>query len=181
MRNTLAFGALALVACTGPAGEPQYAFYDNMADALCGGTFEGRVVSDDTEDADWRDEVLVLGPVDCSVEPIIRMPLAVGDDTSRTWHLSYGPESIMFRHQHVEPDGSPSAVTNYGGTPSGMGTPYRQSFPADAATQENFLANRLEPSIDNVWSLTLEPGETLTYALARPERDFRAEFDLSEP
>ena len=155
-----------------------------MFEELCGNSYAGRVVSGDPQDADWREQVLTLGPVEC-FGGTYTMPLAVGEDRSRVWTLIEGVEGIEFRHAHTLPDGSPDPVTGYGGYamyPTIAGT-YRNTlrFPADATTREIFLANGLEASVDNVWSLTLEPGDTLTYALARPNRDFRAEFDLSEP
>ena len=107
--------------------------------------------------------------------------LAVGEDASRTWRLRKHPEGAEFRHRHVEPDGRESAVSDYGGTTALETTRRRLVVPADEITKAIFVENGLEASLDNVWSLTLELGDTLTYALARPNRDFRAEFDISEP
>lgn len=153
--------------------------------ALCDRTVEGEVVSDQAVDADWIGQVLVVGPVTC--EPnIIRMPLAVGADQSRTWVLSQ-PEGggLLFRHEHVEPDGSPSPVTQYGGLAAPGGSAFQQNFPADAQTKANFTENGIARSNPNVWTFTLD-GDRLTYSLARPAtqteeaRNFRAQFDLSE-
>ncbi|MEM7728952.1 MAG: hypothetical protein AAF311_06710 [Pseudomonadota bacterium] len=153
--------------------------------ALCDRTVEGQVVSDQAVDADWIGQVLTVGPVECAPN-VIRMPLAVGADASRTWVLSQ-PETggLLFRHEHMEPDGSPSPVTQYGGLASDGGTAFRQSFPADEQTKANFTENGIARSNTNVWTFTLD-GDRLAYALARPAtedeeaRDFRAEFDLSE-
>ncbi|WP_298916851.1 hypothetical protein [uncultured Algimonas sp.] len=159
------------------------AFFTNMQ-SLCDRTVEGRVISDQAVDADWIGQRLVVGPVACT-DDVIRMPLAVGDDESRTWVLSLTGDGLLFRHEHVEPDGSPSAVTQYGGLAQPGGTEMRQSFPADAQTKANFTENAIPVSNTNVWTFTLD-GDRLTYALARPatelgpERDFRAEFGLSD-
>lgn len=163
-------------------------FFSNLRQ-LCDATFTGQVVSNQVVDADWIGQALTVGPVACTFGEI-RMPLAVGADASRTWVLSesqtcpdYG--DILFKHEHVEVDGTPSAVTNYGGC-SQANSIDSLSFPADEATKANFMANGIPQSNTNVWTLTLDPeAQTLTYALARPAthtdpaRDFRAEFDLS--
>lgn len=170
-----------LTACTSQPETTEDTFFDTMR-LLCGGTYTGQVVSDQAVDADWREDTLVVGPVVCDTD-VIRMPLAVGNDRSRTWVLSLTDDGLLFRHEHVEPDGSPSAVTEYGGLARKGGTARRQHFPADAKTKANFTANGIARSNPNVWTLTIEDG-TLGYALARPEtdtdpaRDFRAEFDL---
>ena len=183
MRVVLAVFALSLVSCLPSAvDENEDAFFNAMTD-LCGQTFQGRVVSNQEIDADWISELLILGPVECDYETI-RMPLAVGSDQSRTWVLSVATGGLIFRHEHVEPDGSPSAVTQYGGRAAPDGTAQRQAFPADDQTKANFTENGIPVSNTNVWTFTLD-GSTLTYALARPatdlgpERDFRAEFDLN--
>lgn len=152
--------------------------------SLCGETFEGRVVSEQAVDADRRAEVLTVGPVSCAGD-VIRMPLAVGANTSRTWVFSQTDAGLLFRHEHTEPDGSPSPVTQYGGLAREGGTANEQAFPADAQTKANFTANGIAVSNPNVWTVTLENGQ-MRYALARPAtddnpaRDFRAVFDLPE-
>ena len=181
MRVLMAAG-LVLSACAA-AQPPAEEFFENMT-SLCDRTVEGRVVSNQDVDADWIGQTLVVGPVTCETD-VIRMPLAVGEDRSRTWVLSRVEDGLEFRHEHVEPDGSPSAVTQYGGYAAwDEGTATRQAFPADEKTKANFTENGIPVSNTNVWTFTLD-GSTLTYALARPEtelgpeRDFRAEFDLN--
>ena len=181
MRVLMAAG-LVLSACAA-AQTPAEEFFENMT-SLCDRTVEGRVVSNQDVDANWIGQTLVVGPVTCGSN-VIRMPLAVGEDRSRTWVLSRVEDGLEFRHEHVEPDGSPSAVTQYGGYAAwDEGTATRQAFPADEKTKANFKENGIPVSNTNIWTFTLD-GSTLTYALARPEtelgpeRDFRAEFDLN--
>ena len=189
-----------LAACApAPTLAPDAAFHLTLSDRLCGETLTGAVVSTQPDDADWQGKTLTLGPVDCSTEArrpdmtdrvgdaVIVMPLSVGEDASRAWLLTYGSGQLEFRHYHYEPDGSPSAVTSYGGPAAPGGTATQQSFPADAATKANFTANGIARSNPNIWTLTLdEDAGTLTYALARPAtdtapaRDFRAQFALPE-
>jgi hypothetical protein len=167
------------------AANPERAFFVKMME-LCSRTVTGEVVSDQAADADWMGETLVVGPVDCTSD-VIRMPLAVGRDASRTWVLSQTEDGLLFKHEHVEPDGSPSPVTQYGGLAQEGGTRLSQSFPTDAETRANFTENGIARSNPNVWTFTVDPAaRTLTYTLARPAtdeaeaRDFRAEFDLSK-
>lgn len=172
--------ASVLSSCAGQSDDPTDAFFDNMT-ALCGGSYLGQITSDQAEDADWIASVLVVGPVTCETD-VIRMPLAVGEDMSRTWVLSRTGDELEFRHEHVEPDGSPSAVTQYGGFAQVGGSATRQDFPTDELTRENFYENGLIVSLPNVWTLSFD-GKTLGYGLFRPAtetdpaRDFRAEFD----
>jgi hypothetical protein len=181
MRTLSIMGCAALAACAPVVSEnPSDTFFDNMT-ALCGGSYSGQVVSDQAVDADWIGSALVVGPVTCETD-VIRMPLAVGEDASRTWVLTRNSDDLEFRHEHVEPDGTPSAVTQYGGYARDGGSPMRQDFPADELTKTNFSENGLTVSLPNVWTLTFD-GQTLGYALARPAtktdpaRDFRAVFD----
>lgn len=171
----------ALTACAGETPDASDAFFENML-SLCDRTVTGQVVSDQAVDADWIGQVLTVGPVSCSAD-VIRMPLAVGDDTSRTWVLGRSSDGLIFRHIHVEPDGTPSAVTQYGGAAREGGSAERQDFPADEQTKANFTENGIARSNTNVWTLTID-DEALGYALARPAtdtedaRDFRAIFPL---
>ncbi|MGJ8558632.1 MAG: hypothetical protein ACSHX3_00205 [Litorimonas sp.] len=181
MKTLAMAGCMALAACTQATDSPNDAFFDNLT-SLCEGTFTGQVISDQAVDADWIGADLVVGPVSCA-EDVIRMPLAVGDDRSRTWVMTRDGGALEFRHEHVEPDGSPSAVTQYGGFARDGGTATQQAFPADDLTKANFTDNGIAVSNTNVWTFELSEGQ-LTYTLARPAtetdpaRDFCAEFDV---
>lgn len=110
-------------------------------------------------------------------EDQIRVPLAVGDDTSRTWVLTRRGESVELKHDHRHADGSPDDVTNYGGVDSYRLLGSQLIFPADEET-----AALLPEASGNVWSLRLSPnGQTLTYYLERDGKPrFEAVFDLSQ-
>ena len=178
-----------LAACANPAPDTLFTTLQSQ----CGKTLSGTVVSDQAVDADWIGQPLTLGPIDCTGEgvtpdmpavsgPSITMPLAVGEDRSRVWLLRPVEAGLEFRHFHYEPDGSPSAVTSYGGVDPAP-TATRLQIATDAATQANFRDNGIARSVPNIWTLALD-GDTLTYALARPAtetdvaRDFRAAFAL---
>lgn len=151
--------------------------------ALCGNTYKGAVVSTDPQDEDWRKEVLTLGPIKCIGADNIAMPLAVGSNTSRTWLITGQGENLELRHQHLHADGSPDAVSLYGGKiaePAKLiGASWRMDFPADQQTIDIFNANDLQVSNTNVWTLEVSP-DLLVYELNRENRNFRAEFDLTQ-
>ena len=174
---------LILPACAPDGPPPADAFLANLQ-TLCGQTLTGSVVSDQAVDADWRGEVLRVGPVFCE-EGEVRMALAVGADESREWVVEHNDGDLRFLHYHTEPDGSPSAVTRYGGPAEPGGTATVQRFGTDAATRANFTENGIARSIPNIWTLTVDPeAGRLSYSLARPAtetdeaRDFRAEFTV---
>lgn len=175
--------ALLVSACaTAPAGSEDLPFADGLA-ALCGKAFEGRVVSKDGADDDWRQARLVVHIQDCQPGRV-RMPLSVGDDRSRTWVLSATGEGGAWelRHIHRHEDGSLDALTSYGGFSTSAPAAVRQEFPADQATKDLFDREDISVSKTNVWAVEVRSGRNLlAYELKRPERFFRVEFDLSKP
>jgi len=179
--------ALALSACgEAIAPKPSSTVKDVMTNisALCGQIFEGQVTSDDPQDEDWRKETLVLGPISCPSEAQIMMPLAVGENKSRTWFLTWTGQDIEFRHQHLLDNGDVDPVSDYGGfsqtfTADAQG--WRVEFPADEKTVNIFNATGLQVSTTNVWSFDYVKGKALNYELNREGRHFRAEFDVSMP
>lgn len=148
--------------------------------ALCGQSFEGKVISNDEADADWRAETLIMHVRDCSPEEV-KIPLHVGQNRSRTWIISKTDTGLKLKHDHRHEDGEPDAVTMYGGETASTGTSTRQAFPADDYSKDLFKREFLTASVDNIWAVTITPGTTFTYSLTRPERDFRAQFDLTNP
>ena len=183
LRSASTFAAaVCLVACSAP--DDQRADFLGSLQPLCGNSYTGQVVSTQEVDAAWRAEALRLGPVACGANEV-RLPLAVGADTSRTWIVRMSGSGLSLRHQHLHADGEQDAVSMYGGFAAEGGTATRQDFPADEWTRTLFVDNDLPNSVANTWTLEIVPGETLTYRLSRPEsvdgRDFRAEFDLAQP
>lgn len=165
---------------------PQEGFMLRMQSLCTGQRFAGRVVSDDSQDADMRGQPLVMGPADCTLTDdgrlaAIAIPFAVGDDASRTWLVSRTETGLKLRHRHALPDGTEDPVSQYGGVAEGGGTFTTQAFPTDAETRALFEREGLPQSNPNVWTLSIVPGDSFAYALVRPGRAFRAEFDLMEP
>lgn len=180
--------ALTLTSCSGPAAQDD--FVENLM-PLCGKSYAGQVVSTDAVDADWRSEAIIVGPVSCEIAAI-RMPLAVGENTSRTWVIIPDKRTLTLKHDHRHDDGTPDAVSWYGGTAATDGTANRQEFPVDDFSIALFKTEGLAASVTNTWAMDIKSGETLAYELSRPAtteqlaasetgRFFRIEFDLTNP
>lgn len=157
----------------------QDAFFARIA-ALCGQAFAGRVVTEDERDADFASQPLVMHVRECGAEEI-RIPFHVGEDRSRTWVLTRTGDGLRLKHDHRHEDGAEDELTQYGGDTASEGTPERQEFPADAFSRQLFIENGIEASVENIWAVEIRPGEAFAYELRRPNRFFRAEFDLSAP
>jgi hypothetical protein len=93
----------------------------------------------------------------------VRMPVLVGEDRSRTWIFTRSATGLDLRHDHRHPDGTPDAVTMYGGLANDDGTALSQSFLADQHTFRVFPGSET-----NIWTTSLSAdGQTLTYHLER--------------
>ena len=167
-----------LFGCVPQQSEPSLDFFNNLS-AYCGKSFEGKVVSSDPQDADWAKETLTMHVRDCA-DAEIKIPLHVGENRSRTWIISKTDGFLTLKHDHRHEDGKPDAVTMYGGTTNDLGLATQQAFPADQYSKDMFMREGLEVSVANIWTITVKDDQ-FTYALARPNRDFRAKFDLTKP
>ena len=137
--------ALVVFAVT-PVGAAEETFLDRLR-ALCGERLEGRTEFPTQADHPMVGKTLVLTPV-CSKDDEVRLPLAVGEDRSRTWIIRQEKEGLYLKHDHRHADGTPDKVTNYGGPARADGTGLRQVFPADQETAE-----LLPEAATNVWTL----------------------------
>ena len=144
----------------------------------CGNAYAATIVDDSAPSPDW-DHPLVVHIRDCE-DSVVRMPLHVGDDRSRTWVLTLHSGFIDFQHYHLHEDGSPDAVSPYGGQTQSEGTATRQAFPVDQASKTLFLEQGLDVSITNTWTIEFPDNQTMRYQLSRPGRLFVLEVDLSE-
>lgn len=178
----LAATALALAGCAHLERReaPVDAFFRNVK-ALCGKTFEGRVVSTDAADDAFRTARLVMRVSPCSRDEV-RIPFSVGEDRSRTWILTHFDDgNVRLKHDHRHADGTPDDVTMYGGDSRGTATVERVEFPVDEESISMFQANGLTASVTNVWAIELHRGRMFAYELRRANRHFRVEFDLTRP
>lgn len=149
---------------------------------LCGKRFTGVIVADQpppAADDPFTGRALEMHVRDCSADEV-RIPFAVGEDRSRTWVITRTATGLRLKHDHRHSDGTPDALTMYGGDTVAPGTTQRQSFPADAETLTLFKAQDRAVSLTNVWALELVAGQHFVYELARPTgRLFRVRFDLA--
>jgi len=169
-------GAVAGLSACSQTSEPETLF--STLSGMCGQAFEGAVASDDPRDADWAEQTLIMHVRECSDDEI-RIPLHVGEDRSRTWVVTRTEDGFRLKHDHRHEDGSEDVLTQYGGD-SSVVTTFRIEFPADEFSRDLFVTEGIEASAQNVWMMAIE-GESFTYGLDRPDRTFRAVFDLSNP
>jgi hypothetical protein len=184
LKTLIKFGAicaaaLSLAGCKDKAPSAQDQFFDNVA-ALCGKSFAGKLVSTDAVDADFISAAMVMHVRDCS-DREIRIPFHVDGNRSRTWIISRTDVGLRLKHDHRHEDGHEDAVTMYGGDTDSAGTALRQDFPVDQFSIDMFNREGLTVSVTNIWSVIVKPGQSYTYQLAREGRDFRVEFDLTQP
>ena len=150
--------------------------------ALCGQAFPGRLVTTDPADRNLVGKPLVIHVAKCSASEI-RIPFHVGDNRSRTLVITRTVTGLRLKHDHRHEDGSPDALTMYGGDAVRPGTAMRQEFPVDAESIALLRANKLPASLSTVWAI--EARETMfAYELRRVApnaRYLRVEFDLTRP
>lgn len=169
------------------SASPADAFLAALA-SHCGQAFAGRVVADQPappagQPDPFAGKALVMHVRGCD-QPRqgLRIPFHVGEDRSRTWLLTRTPGGLRLEHDHRHEDGSPDAVTMYGGDSRAPGTAARQEFPVGASSVAMFQAAGLQASLRNTWAMEIEPGRRFRYELSRPDgRLFQVDFDLSTP
>lgn len=173
--------ALVMTACAhAPVAETPSAFEAALT-PLCGKAFEGRIVTTDAADDDWRAQKVVMHVRGCA-PGLFEIPLHVSDDRSRTWVLMQVGDAWELRHDHRHEDGEPDVLTMYGGFASTPADALRQEFPADDATKALFDAEGIPVSKTNVWAVEIDPSaDVFAYELKRPARFLRVEFDTSKP
>ena len=168
-----------LIASPAKAETAQQVIFARLS-ALCGQSFDGRVVTTDPADASFTGKPLTMRVKSCTKDEV-RIPFQVGDDRSRTWVVTRTATGLRLKHDHRHPDGTEDAVSQYGGDTTTPGTAERQEFPVDAASKAMFVREDRTVSLTNVWAMEVEPGKLFAYELRRPDRHFRVEFDLAKP
>lgn len=157
--------------------DPQAAWWERLQ-GLCGQAFEGQLVRAPADDRTFRDQRVVMHVRDCTPGRV-RIPLAVGDNLSRTWVFTREDGRIVFRHDHRHADGRPEPMTDYGGPTGNCGSADTQMFPADDITRDAIPGSGQR----SVWLVEIHPGERFVYAANRvgTERGFQVDFDLAAP
>ncbi|MET0129058.1 MAG: hypothetical protein ABW207_00170 [Stenotrophomonas chelatiphaga] len=194
LRTSCLTALLALAGCSNPspdpvahevANAPADAFLASVA-AYCGKAFAGQVVEDNpasTGPDPFAGKPLVMHVRGCE-DPAheLRIPFHVGDDHSRTWVLSRTETGLRLKHDHRHADGSPDAITLYGGDSKRPGTAQRQEFPVDTDSVAMFRNADMLASTHNTWAMEIDPDRQFVYELTRPDgRRFRVVFDLARP
>jgi len=142
---------------------PPAPFFDSLS-KLCGAKFEGRTKFplDDAPGNVFANKTLVANIVTCTADEI-RVPFIVGEDRSRTWLIKRTPTGLELLHDHRHVDGTPDAVTMYGGPSIDAGTSLAQSFSSTAHTHQVFPGSET-----NIWTISIAPdGSALVYNLER--------------
>lgn len=167
------------------AAEPADQFMAAVA-SHCGQAFAGRVITNTPASAtpdpfDGKQLVMHVRGCDAPAQEL-RVPFHVGEDRSRTWVLTRSEGGLRLKHDHRHADGTPDAVTMYGGDTVAAGSAVRQQFPVDAESVAMFTAQAMNASLTNTWAMEIEPGRRFLYELSRPDgRLFQVEFDLTQP
>jgi hypothetical protein len=169
-----------MAAAEAAAGDPQQVWWERMQE-LCGQAFAGQMVRyDEAMDQGWLNRDVIMHVRECTDDEI-RIPLHVGENRSRTWVLTRLDGAIRLKHDHRYPDGTEEVSSQYGGTTVAAGTAERQEFPAGEYSRALFERTDHPDGVHNVWIMEIHPGERFVYNLTRPNRDFAAEFDLTNP
>ncbi|NGZ88345.1 hypothetical protein [Duganella aceris] len=166
------FAACLTVTCTTAAADSQDQFMA-MLRTMCGHRFEGGLTYAIDPKNDFAGKKMSTEIICTNAD--VRMPVLVGEDRSRTWIFTRIPAGLDLRHDHRHPDGTPDAVTMYGGMSNDAGSALSQSFFADAHTFKVFPGSET-----NVWTISLSAdGSVLTYHLDRHAKP-RIEFILKQ-
>jgi hypothetical protein len=155
----------------------QQTFWSRLT-ALCGQAFEGRIILAPEGDA-WHDaERIVMHVRECD-DRVIRIPLHIDTNRSRTWVVTRTAAGLRLKHDHRLESGVPDSTnTQYGGDTAGSGSQWRQEFPADA-----YSIGVVPARASQLWFLEIRPGDAFVYGLRREATGMRylVEFDLTRP
>jgi hypothetical protein len=173
-----ATAAAVLSACaTTPLKSGQDQFFASVS-SHCGHSLHGRLVSNDPQDAAMNGKPIIGHFVGCTASEV-RINIAVGDDTSRTWLISRTPGGLRLKHLQFHKDGTEAEVSRYGGDATTTGTAQRQEFPPDAFTSDLFTRVVSRPgNLTNVWAVEARPNDFYAHELrnATTGRFFRLEL-----
>ncbi len=152
------------------------AFFNNLAQYY-GQSFRGEQTYMAEGRESWGHMDFVMHVTLCE-DDRIHIPFHLDEDHSRTWMFLVEEGRLRFRHDHRHEDGTPEAITMYGGYADGNGSALRQDFPADEYTCE-----LIPTSCHAVWrvELTEDPRSFSYMLLSHGEELFRARFDLEHP
>lgn len=163
------------LACAAEEQTPADVYWNRLT-ALCGRTATGTVIEAPAGDTTFAGRELVMRVIECA-DSSIRIPFQVGEDRSRTWVLTrLADGGVRLKHDHRHADGTPDAITEYGGDARHPIDSMRAEFPADS-----FTVSLIPAAATNIWTIEVEPDSQFVYALRREgtDRRFRIAFDLT--
>lgn len=169
MRWIAGLALLMVTACSSPEQE----FWGRVT-ALCENAYAGSMITNDPQDADFRDADIAVSFDDCSAKRIDMFLVKDGEPYAK-WVLTRDGDRLELRHIHKE------GLTGYGGFSAENSSGSRINFPADDETKALFDEADLQDAKQNVWALTARSGSVFTYELERPGRNVIFEFDTVNP
>ena len=161
-----------------PSIPTQDAFFNAISE-LCGNAYLGTVTVDTANTESFANKELIMHVRRCD-ETQLQIPFHVGEDASRTWLITKTGSGLSLKHDHRHSDGTEDVLTQYGGHTVDAGRAQVQSFPADQYSKELFVENAIPQSVGNTWQMYIYP-DRFTYRLIRQGREFRVDFDLTDP
>lgn len=161
-----------------PSIPSQDAFFSSISEH-CGKAYSGTVTVDNANSDSFANKKLIMHVRHCD-ETQLQIPFHVGDDASRTWLITKTGSGLSLKHDHRHSDGTEDVLTQYGGHTVDAGWAQVQSFPADQYSKELFVEQAIPQSVGNIWQIYIYPDQ-FTYRLIRQGREFRVDFDLSNP
>ncbi|MCH9696411.1 MAG: hypothetical protein K0U72_17985 [Gammaproteobacteria bacterium] len=161
-----------------PSIPTQDAFFDAIS-KLCGNAYSGTVTVDNDPGDGFSNKTLTMHVRRCD-DTQLQVPFHVGEDASRTWLITKTGSGLSLKHDHRHSDGSEDSLTQYGGHTVDAGWAQVQSFPADQYSKELFVERAIPQSVGNTWQMFIYP-DRFTYRLIRQGREFRVDFDLTNP
>jgi hypothetical protein len=171
-------GASALAQVNVPSIPSQDAFFSAISEH-CGKAYPGTVTVDNANSDSFANKTLIMHVRRCN-ETQLQIPFHVGEDASRTWLITKTGSGLSLKHDHRHSDGMQDALTLYGGHTVDAGWEQVQSFPADQYSKELFVEQGIPQSVGNTWQMYIYPHQ-FTYRLIRQGREFRVDFDLTNP
>jgi hypothetical protein len=158
---------------------PSQDLFFNAISELCGKAYSGTVTIDNANSDSFANKKLIMHVRRCG-DRQLQIPFHVGEDASRTWLITKTGSGLSLKHDHRHSDGTEDVLTQYGGHTVDAGWAQVQSFPADQYSKELFVENAIPQSVGNTWQMYIYP-EQFTYRLIRQGREFRVDFDLTNP
>ena len=167
------FLTLASVCLLSGCMKPEQEFWGRVS-ALCTNAYTGKMITDDPQDAAFKDAQLAVSFDECSKNRIDMFLVKDGEPYAK-WVLTKSKDGLELRHIHKQ------GLTGYGGYSAPNSSGSRINFPADDVSKKRFDEAQIAASKQNVWALTARAGSVFTYELSRPGREVIFAFETTNP